>query len=130
MNADRLADAPPDPVANNGFPDRARDGEADMRTVGLRFADGERREQRAGILRALIVDSAEISGTQQTDTFRETRDSVLPLGTDGQLFAATGAPASDHSAAVLRFHSGAEAVRLRAMTIVGLKGAFRHDDYK
>jgi hypothetical protein len=76
MKADGLADAPPDAVAHNCFTDRPRDGKADMRSIRLRLADGERRKQRAGILGALIVDPAEISGTQQTDTFRKSRDSV------------------------------------------------------
>jgi hypothetical protein len=130
MKPDGFADAPPDPIAHHGFAERAGDCKADPRSIRLRLADGERREQRTGILPALIVDSAEMLGAQQTDTFRKSRDSVLPLRTDGEFFPATGAAACKHGAAVFRFHPGAETVCLRAMTVVGLKGAFRHDDYK
>ena len=74
MKADGLADAPPDPVAHHGFAERAGAGKSDAGAIGLRLTDAERREQRAGILRASIVDPAEILRTQQTDTFRKTRD--------------------------------------------------------
>ena len=53
---------------------------------------------------------------------------ALPLGADGQFFTPTRATAGDYGAPVLRFHSRKKAVRLRAMTVIGLKGAFRHND--
>jgi len=74
MGTHGLPDAAPDAVADHGFPESARHGKADMGTIGLLLADGKRREERARILRALIVYPAEILGTQQTDTFRKTRD--------------------------------------------------------
>jgi hypothetical protein len=53
---------------------------------------------------------------------------ALPLGADGQFFTATRAAAGDHGAAVLRFHSRKETVGLGAVTVIGLKGAFRHNN--
>ena len=53
---------------------------------------------------------------------------ALPLGADGKFFASAGAAARDHGAAVLRFHSRKKAVGLGAMTVIGLEGAFRHND--
>jgi hypothetical protein len=53
---------------------------------------------------------------------------ALPLGAYSQFFTPTGAAARDYGAAILRFHSRKKAVRLRAMTVIGLKGAFRHND--
>ena len=47
MQADGLADTPLDAVADHGFAEGAGCGEADMRPIGLRFADAERREERA-----------------------------------------------------------------------------------
>jgi hypothetical protein len=125
-----LADAPPDAVAEHRLPERARRREANVRTVRLRFAHAESRKERAGVLDAAIVDPAEILGTQQTDTFRKTSDRTLPLGADGQFLAAASAAAGQDGAAVFRLHTGAEAVCFRAVAVVGLEGAFRHDDYK
>jgi hypothetical protein len=71
---DGLAKAPPDPIARDGLADRAGKCKADARSVGLRFADEERREQGTGIFRASVINPAEILGAQQTDTFRKTRD--------------------------------------------------------
>jgi hypothetical protein len=53
---------------------------------------------------------------------------ALPLGADGQFFAPTGAAARDHGATVFCFHSRKKAVGLGAMTVIGLEGAFRHND--
>jgi len=69
-----LPDPAPDTVTEHRLPERARRREADVRTVHLRFPHAECREERAGVLDAAIVDSAEILGTQQTDTFRKTSD--------------------------------------------------------
>lgn len=127
---DGLAKAPPDPIARNGLADRAGKRKTDARSVGLGFADEERREQGTGVLRAGIVNPAKILGAQQTDTFRKTSDRVLPLGADREFLAAARATAGQNGAAVLRLHPGAKPVRLRAMAVVRLIGAFRHDDYK
>ena len=128
--ADGLADPPPDSVARDGLPQRARTRETDMRSGRLRLADAERREQGTGVLDAVVVNPAKVLGAQQTDTFRKTCDTGLPLGTDGELLATARAPAGQNGASVLRLHPGAEPVRLRPMAVVRLIGAFRHDDYK
>jgi hypothetical protein len=129
--ANGLADPSPDPVARNGLAQRAGRGESDPRAQRLRVADEERREQGTGVLDAGVVNPAKVLGAQQTDTFRKTCDTALPLfGADGEFFAAPGAAAGQNGATVLRLHPGAEPVRLRAMAVVRLKGTFRHDDYK
>lgn len=46
--------------------------------------------------------------------------------TDGELMTATGAATGENGAAVLRFHTRAEAVRLRTLVVVRLKCSFRH----
>ena len=53
---------------------------------------------------------------------------ALPLGADGKFLASTGAAACNYGAAVLRFHSRKETVGLGAVTVIGLKGAFRHNN--
>jgi hypothetical protein len=126
VEADRLPDTPFDTVSHDRFTDGARDSEADMRPIGLRLADTKSGEQGPGEPGTLVINSSEVFGTQQTDTFRETRDGVLPLGANGQFLAATGAAAGENGAAVLGLHSGAKPVRFGAMAIVRLKGAFRH----
>ena len=128
--ADGLADPSPDAVAHHGFTERPGRGEADARTVRLRLTQAERGEQRAGVLDATVVNPSKILGAQQADTFRKTSDRTLPLGAYGQFFASAGAAAGENGAAVLRLHTGAKPVRLGAMAVVGLKGAFRHGDYK
>ena len=50
----------------------------------------------------------------------------LPLGTDSEFFPAASPTAGEDGAAVLGLHTGAEAVGLRAVTIIRLKGTFRH----
>jgi hypothetical protein len=50
----------------------------------------------------------------------------LPLGTDSEFLPAARPAASQDCTAVLGFHSGAEAVGLRAVTIIRLKGTFGH----
>jgi hypothetical protein len=50
----------------------------------------------------------------------------LPLATDSQLFAAARAAAGKHRTAILGFHAAQKSVRLRAVTIIRLEGAFRH----
>jgi hypothetical protein len=127
---DGFAKPPADPIARDGLADRAGKCKTDAGPIGFRLADEERRKQGTGILRAGIVNPAEILGAQQADTFRKTSDTVLPFGADRELFAAARAAAGQNGAAVLRLHPGAKPVRLRAMAVVRLIGAFRHDDYK
>ena len=74
----------------------------------------------------LIVNSSEILRTQQTDTFRKTRDGELPLVANREFFATSRAAASENGTPVLGFHAGAEAVSLGTVTIIRLKGTFRH----
>ena len=126
VEAHGLADAPLDAIAHHGFAERARAGEADTRPVGFEFANAESREEGARESGTLVVNSAEVFRTQQTDTFRKTRDGELPLGTDSQFLAAACAAAGENGASVLGLHTGAEPVRLGAVTIVRLKGTFRH----
>jgi hypothetical protein len=126
MEADGLADTPPNAVADHGFAEGAGCSEADVRPIGLRLADTERREERARETGAFIVNSSEVFRPQQTNTFRKSRDGALPFGADSELFAATGAAAREDGPAVLGFHARPEPVRLGAVAIVRLKGTFRH----
>jgi hypothetical protein len=126
MEADGLADTPLDSVADHGFAEGAGCSEADMRPISLRFADAERRKERAGETGALIVNSSEVFRPQQTNTFRKSRDGALPFGADSELLAATGATAREDGPAVLSFHARPEPVRLGAVAIVRLKGTCRH----
>jgi len=126
LQADGLAEAPLDAVAHHGFAEGARGGKPDMRSVRLRFAHAEGREQRTGETGSVVIDAPEIFRSQQAYTFGKTRDKILPLGADGQLFPAFGATPREHRTAVLGLHPGEKAVGLGAMTIIRLKGAFRH----
>jgi hypothetical protein len=63
VEADGLSDAPLDPVAHHGFTQGARYSEADVGTIGLRFANAKSRKERAGKTGTLVVDSAEILRT-------------------------------------------------------------------
>jgi hypothetical protein len=74
----------------------------------------------------VVIDAPEILRSKQTYTFGKTGDGLLPLGTDGQFLTASGPAARDYRPSVLRFHAGQEAMRLGAMAIIRLKGAFRH----
>jgi hypothetical protein len=125
VQADRLADTPPDAIARHRFADRARQCEADARPAGIRLAHAESREEGPGKTGTFVVHSAKIDGSQQTNTFRETRD-ALPLGADREFVAAPGAAPRQNGTSVLSFHAGAEPVGLRAPTVVRLKSAFRH----
>ena len=127
VKADGLADAPPDTVAHDGFAERARHGKADMGSVGLRLADDRTpRTEGRHTAEPVVVNPAKILGSQQTDTFRKTRDGRLPLGADGQFLAAARAAAGQNGAAVLGLHTGAEPVGLGAVTVIRLKSTFRH----
>ena len=96
-----------------------------MGPVGLLFANVKSGEVRAGVTRARVINSSEVFGSQQTDTFRETRD-ALPLGADGQFLAAARAPAGEDRTTVLGLHAAAKTMRLGAVAIVRLKSTFRH----
>ena len=126
MEADGLAHAPLDAVAHHRLADGARDCEADMRPIGLRLADTKSGEEGSGELGTLVINSSKVFRSQQTDTFRKTRDGALPLGANSQFLAATSAAAGENGAAVLGLHPGAKPVRFGAMAIIRLKGTFRH----
>jgi hypothetical protein len=128
VQAHCLSHAPLDAIAYDRFADRARNCKSDTWADGFGFADTEGGEQGTGTPGTLIVDSSEILRTQQTDTFRKTRDGELPLVADREFFAASGAAAGENSAAVFGFHTRTEAVSLGTVTIIRLKGTFRHDD--
>lgn len=72
--AHRLPDPPLDAVSHHGFAEGARAGEADMGAVRLRLADTKCRKQGPREPGTLVIYPAEVFGTQQTDTFRKTRD--------------------------------------------------------
>jgi hypothetical protein len=74
MKAYGLPHTPLDTVAHHCLTDGAGHGKADVGSIGLRFANAEGREQRAGKAGPLVVNSSEILRSQQTDTFRKTRD--------------------------------------------------------
>jgi hypothetical protein len=78
VEAHRFADPPFDTVTHHGFTQGAGTSEADMRSVALLFKDAESREEGTGEPGALIVNTAEVFGTQEADTFRETRDGDYP----------------------------------------------------
>ena len=126
MQAHGLADPSLDAISHHCFAEGARTGEADMGTFRLRFADTKCRKQGPGEAGTLVIYSAEVFGTQQTDTFRKTRDGVLPLGANGQFLAAACAATGQNGASVLGFHTGAKPVRLGAVAVVRLKSTFRH----
>jgi hypothetical protein len=126
VEAHGLADPPLDAVSHHGFAEGAGAGEANVRTFRLRFADAECRKQGPGKPGTLVINPAEIFGTQQTDTFRKTRDGTLPLGANGQFLAAASAAPGQNGASVLGLHTGAKPVRLGAVAVVRLKSTFRH----
>ena len=74
MEADGLADPSLDAVSHHGFAEGAGAGEADMRSAGKSFPDAESGKQGPGEPGTLVIDPAEVFGTQQTDTFRKSRD--------------------------------------------------------
>ena len=127
MEAYDLADPPLDAVPHHGFPEGAGTGEADMRTLRLLLAHAERRKEGSGKPGALVIYPAEVFGTQQTDTFRKTRDGdYLLFGAYGQFLAPASAAPGQNGASVLGFHTGAKPVRLGAVTVIRLKSTFRH----
>jgi hypothetical protein len=97
-----------------------------MRSTRFRFAYAEGGEQGTGVAGSVIIDASEIFRSQQAYTFGETGDGILPLGADGQFLAASGPAARQHRTAILGLHTGKEAMRLGTVTIIRLKGTFRH----
>jgi hypothetical protein len=126
VEANGLADAPFDTVTHDRFTNGARDSKTDVGSVRLLLADTKSREEGSVESGTLVINSSKVFGSQQTDTFRKTRDGVLPLGTNGQFLAATGATAGQYGATVLGFHTGHKPVRFSAVAIVRLKSTFRH----
>jgi len=128
MQADGLADPPPDAVTRHGLAEGAGQSKADARSDGLRFAKTKRGKQRARVTVARIVNSSEIFRFEQPDTFRKTCDGGLPFGTHSQFLAAAGAPARKNGPAILGFHARTETMGFRPVAIVWLKSALRHWD--
>jgi len=126
LEAYGLADPPLNAISHHGFAEGARAGEANMRSFQLRFADTKSRKQRSAEPGTLVINPAEVFGTQQTDTFRKTRDGALPLGANGQFLAAASAAPGQNGASVLGLHTGAKPMRFGAVAIVRLKSTFRH----
>jgi hypothetical protein len=74
----------------------------------------------------VVINAPEIFRSQQAYTFGKTGDEILPLGTDGQFLAAPGPAARQHRTAILGLHAGEKAMPFGTVTIIRLKGAFRH----
>ena len=121
-----FANAPLNAIAYHGFAEGAGSGEPDMRSIRLRLADAERREQGPGEAGSVVIHAPEIFRSKQTYTFGKTGDGILPLGTDGQLLAAPGPAAREYRASILGLHTGEEAMRFGAVAIIRLKSTFRH----
>ena len=79
METHGLADAAADAVTDHGFAKGPGSGEADVRSAGLRLVDAERREKGARETGTRIINPAEVFRSQQTDTFRKSRDGALPF---------------------------------------------------
>ena len=126
MEADGLADPSFDSVSHHGLAEGARAGKADVGAFRLRFTDAKCRKEGSGEPGTLVIYPAEVFGTQQTDTFRKTRDGELPLVAHRELLAASRAAAGKNGTPVLGFHTGTEAMSLGAMAIIRLKSTFRH----
>jgi hypothetical protein len=126
MQADGLADTPFDAVAQHCFAECAGCGEPDVRSARLRFAYAERREQGTGESGSVVIDASEIFRSEQAYTFGKTGDEILPLGTDSEFLAAPGPAPRQHRAPILGLHAAAETMRFRTVTIIRLKGTFRH----
>jgi len=93
VEADSLTEAPLDAITHHRFSDGARHGKPDSRTIGCRFAKAESCEEGPRESGTSVVNPAEIFRAQQTDTFRKTRDGVLPFGTDSKFLTAARATA-------------------------------------
>jgi len=71
VEADGLADAPLDSVTHHGLTHRARQGEADMRTGRLAFADAKCGEEGTRNADPLVINPSKILRSEDADTFRE-----------------------------------------------------------
>jgi hypothetical protein len=69
-----LPHAPFDAITHHGRTDRARKGEADMRTGGFTFTNAKCRKERAGNANPLVVNPSKILGSENADTFRKAWD--------------------------------------------------------
>jgi hypothetical protein len=67
-----LAHTPLDTVAHHGLAERAGNRETNVWTIRLRLAYTKRREERTAEAATVVVNSSEIFGSQQADTFRKT----------------------------------------------------------
>jgi len=126
VQADGLADTPLNAVAHHRFPEGARRGEPDVRSVRLRLAHTKSREEGPGEAGSMVIDAPEIFRSKQAYTFWKTGDGLLPFGTDSQLLPAPGPAAREHRAAILGLHPGEESMRFGTVAIIRLKSAFRH----
>jgi hypothetical protein len=126
MQADGLADAPSNAIAHHCFPEGAGCRKPDMRSIRLRFAYAEGREEGTGETGSVVIDASEVFRSQQAYTFGKTWDGLLPLGTDGQFLTTPGPTARQDGTARFGFHTGEEAMRFGTMTIIRLKSTFRH----
>ena len=77
VQANRLTDTPPDAIARHRFADSARQGKADARAAGIGLTHTESCKEGPGKAGTLLINSAEVRGSQQTNTFRKTRDAYL-----------------------------------------------------
>jgi hypothetical protein len=74
VEADGLSDAPLDAVTHDGLTDRARQGETDVGTRRLDFAETECREEGARNADPLVVNPSKILRSEDADTFRKAWD--------------------------------------------------------
>ncbi len=74
---DRFADTPADAVARHCFPDGAWQSETDPRAARIELPHAECGKEGSGEAGTLVINSAEVLGSQQTNTFRETRYGYL-----------------------------------------------------
>src|SRR5262249_25396338 len=69
-----FAHPPLDAVTHHGLSHGAWDSEADARSATFVLANTEGCKQRASVFGTLVVNSSEVSRSQQTDTFRKAKD--------------------------------------------------------
>ena len=69
-----FTDPPSNSIANDSFAHCAGHGKADLGPLGFRAAREESGKERPRIPGTLIINSSEISGSQNTDTFGKTCD--------------------------------------------------------
>ncbi len=128
--ADGLTQPPLDAVSDHGLAERARNRKPDAGSSGVRVAEAKGGKARTREPATLVVDPSEILRAQETDTFRKTRDGLVPLGADRELFAPTRPAPREHRTAILSLHAGTETVRFGAPAIIRLKRTLRHSGSK